>query len=119
MTDDFEKDIPKPAWDKELGESYAGKYILIGITYLDHKGNETQRQQMHGVIESASEEKGIKVQLKGVYEGKSWVMPPDQRAISKASPRIYTLHMSNEQIENPDLLSTWTIQEPDPKSKDT
>lgn len=48
MTDDFERGIPKPACDKELGESYAGKYILIGITYLDHKGNETQRQQMQG-----------------------------------------------------------------------
>lgn len=109
----------RPAWDDRIGQSYVGKYILVGITYLDHEGNETQKQQLHGIIESASESQGIRIQLKGVYEGESWVMPPDQRAIHKGSTGTYKLHMSNETIENPDFLSTWTFQAPKPDDKDT
>lgn len=108
----MKKGIPKPRWYKKVGESYIGKYILIGITYIDHKGNETQRQQMHGIISSVDKNCGIKIALKGVYEGQSWTMPPDQRAIKIAKPGTYTLKMSGEKIENPDLLSTWTITEP-------
>lgn len=115
MNDEGNKGIPKPQWDDEVGASYVGKYILVGVTYLDQDGNETQKQQLHGVIESASEADGIKIQLKGVYEGESWVMPADQRAISKAPPGKYTLHMSGEKVEDPDLVSTWTVREPGPK----
>ena len=107
------KETPEHRWDKELGESYIGKYILVGITYLDHEGNEKQRQQMHGIVVSASEEQGITIQLKGVYEGISWTMPPEQRAIHEASPGIYTLDETDEEIDNPDLLSTWTVQDPE------
>ena len=109
------KSIPKPGWDKKVGDSYIGKYILIGITYIDHKGNEKQKQQLHGVITSADKKEGIKISLKGVYDGQSWTMPPDQRSISIAKPGTYTLKMSDEKIKNPDLLSTWIINEPDPE----
>lgn len=109
------KGIPKPRWYKKVADRYIGKHILVGITYVDHKGIETQRQQLHGVIEAADKNVGIKIALKGVYEGQSWTMPPDQRSIKKANPGIYTLKMSGEKVENPDLLSTWTITEPAPK----
>lgn len=104
--------------EQGCGLAYIGKYILVGITYLDHKGNEKVRQQMHGIVESASETDGIKINLKGVYDGKIWTMPPDQRAISEASPGTYTLHMTKEKIENPDLLAMWTMQGPDPHEND-
>ena len=113
------KGIPKPRWYKKVGESYIGKYILVGITYVDHKGNEIQRQQLHGVIESADKNIGIKIALKGVYEGQSWTMPPDQRSIKIARPGIYTLKMSGEKVVNPDLLSTWKIEQPDPEKNKT
>src|SRR5262245_64144903 len=70
----------RPPWDQELADSYTGKYILVGITYLDHEGKELRKQQLHGVIESALQEKGIKIQLKGVHQGESWVMMPDLSA---------------------------------------
>ena len=114
-----DQEIPKPEWDDEVGRSCNGVYILVGITCLDHEGKETQKQQMHGIIESASEEEGIKIQLNGVYASKSWVMPPDERAISEASPGTCTLHLSNEKIVNPDFVSTRTIQDPDPNKRET
>lgn len=99
---------PKPEWDEEVGKSYIGKYILVGITYRDGDGNDIRKQQIHGIIESASEEDGILIKLQGKHGGETWVMPPDQRAISKARPgTTYTLRESGEKVENPDLLSTW------------
>lgn len=107
MKGKLKREFPKPRWDIAVGKSYIGKYILIGITYLDADGNETGKQQLHGIVESASEEDGIAIKLKGVHEGETWIMPPDQRAISKARSRTYRLRTSGEVIENPDLLSTW------------
>jgi len=106
----------RPLFDEKLAASYVGKYILVGLTYLDHEGNEIQRQQLHGVIESATTI-GIRISLRGVYEGESWNMPPDLSSISPAKPGKYTLHMTKEEIENPDLLSTWAIHKPAPKDK--
>ena len=109
------KGIPRPRWYKKVGESYIGKYILVGITYVDYQGNETLRQQMHGVIKSADKNDGIKIALKGVYEGQTWTMPPDQKSISVANPGTYSLKKSGEKVENPDLLSTWVIHESPPE----
>ena len=91
-----------------------GKYILVGITYLDSNGNATRQTQLHGVVEKATPD-GITISLRGSHAGESWCMPPDLRAISEASPGTYRLRDTGEQIENPDLLTTWTIQEPPPK----
>jgi hypothetical protein len=112
------KPISKPRWYKKVGESYLGKYILVGITYIDHKGNETLRQQFHGVIESADKDEGIRIALKGVNEGQSWIMPPDQKSIKPAKPGVYVLKMSGEKI-SPDLVSTWTLEEVDPEKAKT
>jgi hypothetical protein len=112
------KRIPKPRWYKKVGESYIGKYILVGITYVDHKGCETLRQQFHGLIESADKNAGIRIALKGVNEGQSYTMPPDQKSIKPAKPGVYILRMSGEKIR-PDLVSTWTIEELDPEKAET
>jgi len=45
-------DRGRPPFDEKLAASYVGKYILVGLTYLDHKGKELRRQQLHGVITS-------------------------------------------------------------------
>jgi hypothetical protein len=104
-------DDKPPPFDQELADSFVGKYILIGITYCDHTGRELRRQQLHGVIESAGPE-GFKVSLRGPRAGTSWNMPPDLRSISEAPPGTYRLRETKEEIENPDLMATWTITQP-------
>jgi hypothetical protein len=111
-----EDNTNQPPFDEQLAASYVGKYILVGLTYLDHKGHELRKQQLHGIIKSAAL-KGIEIELKGEYEGEKWNMPPDLQSIYPAKPGKYSLHMTKEIIENPDLLSTWTITEPDQKKK--
>jgi hypothetical protein len=100
-------------FDNALAASYVGKYILVGITHLDHTGKEERRQQLHGVVKSASRT-GVLIALKGQYDGETWNMPPDLRCIRKAGPGQYRLHGTQETIENPDLLATWTVQAPPP-----
>jgi len=107
-------DSGRPPFDQRIADGYVGKYILVGLTYLDHEGKEIRRAQLHGVIEEAAPN-GIKIRLRGVHDARSWTMPPDLRAISTARPGIYTLHGTSERVENPDLLATWRIQEPPPK----
>jgi hypothetical protein len=100
-----------PPFDQALADSYIGKYILVGLTFVDHTGTERRRQQLHGVIERASRD-GIVVSLRGAHQGRSWTMPPDLGAISQAEPGVYRLRTTGEQIENPDLLASWRIEEP-------
>jgi hypothetical protein len=97
--------------DREAAEIYLGKYILIGVTYLDPAGHVEDSVQMHGVVESASED-GIRISLRGEREGQSWTMPADPSAISPAQPGRYELPETGETIENPDFVCTWMVQKP-------
>lgn len=103
-----QKTKKSPKFDQSLADSYIGKTILIGVTYLDSKGTFIEQEQMHGVLKSASPQ-GISITLKGHRNGQSWDMPPSLDVISIAEPGTYTLKETSESIENPDLLATWTI----------
>lgn len=61
-----------------------GKYILIGITFLNSDGGISREEQLHGVIESATLD-GILVSPSGAHEGESWTMPPMLSAIRSRS----------------------------------
>lgn len=100
-----------PPFDDDLAASYVGKYILVGLTFLDPYGRESRRQQLHGVIRSASPE-GILIELHGAHAGQNWNMPPALDAIRPAEPGRYTLHETEEIIDDPDLLASWTIRRP-------
>lgn len=100
-----------PEFDQALADSYIGKYILVGVTYLDHTGKELERVQFHGVIESAGPE-GVHIALRGKRDGEYWVMPPDLGSVSAARPGKYSLHSTGEVVEDPDLLATWTVNKP-------
>jgi len=98
-------------FDSAAADVYLGKYILIGVTYVDSAGQVEDSVQMHGVVETASRD-GIKVSLKGEREGQSWTMPADPSAISPAQPGRYELPETGEIVENPDFICTWMVQKP-------
>ena len=98
-------------FDNEAAAVYLGKYILIGVTYVDGAGQIEQSVQMHGLVESASEQ-GITISLKGERAGQSWTMPADPSAITPAQPGRYQLPETGEEIENPDFICTWMVQRP-------
>lgn len=108
---EWQGDTRQPKIDLALASTYIGKYVLVGVTYYDHLGNFVEQVQMHGVIESVSRE-GIKITLRGTRDGETWVMPPNLDSTSVAKPGIYSLRSTGEEVENPDLLSTWNVTKP-------
>ena len=104
-------------FDEEVGKQIVGKRILVGVTYLDSNGNLESQEQLHGIVQSASPDQGISIKLQGVYEGEEWNMPPDTSGITEASPGIYNLSATGEQVENPDYLCTWEVHSPKQSSK--
>lgn len=100
-------------FDNAAAEIYLGKYILVGVTYMDPEGLVEESVQMHGVVKSASRE-GIVLALKGERAGQSWTMPADPSAISPAQPGKYELPETGEVVENPDFICTWMVQRPKP-----
>jgi hypothetical protein len=108
MSGECPVNVSSSEFDQELANTYIGKYILVGVTYLDQVGNQLEQIQLHGTIESANPE-GIKIALGGQRTGESWGMPPDLSNIYVAEPGIYNLHSTGESIENPDLLVTWSV----------
>ena len=107
----WQGDSREPEFDEEFAFSLIAKYVLVGITYLNHDGSLNEQVQMHGVIESATP-KGIKISLRGSREGETWTMPPVLDALKPANPGPYTLRGSNEVVEDPDFISTWTVNKP-------
>ena len=108
---DTQWDGPRP-FDQEVADLYVGKYILIGLTYLDPAGEVTHQVQMHGIVEAA-DPTGITVSLRGHHSGEPCVLPPDLDAIEFAAPGTYTLRSTGEAIVDPDLVTTWTIRSPE------
>jgi hypothetical protein len=103
----------KPLWNQAEGDLLVGQYILVGITYVasDDK-TATTHVQFHGKITKA-DENGIAV----TCEGKTWcgqtaTLPPDLKAFRQANPGEYRLLSTGEVVKDPDLLTTWTINEP-------
>ena len=111
--DEQGEDLEPLPFDEDRAASYVGKYILVGLTYQDHEGHELRREQIHGIITSASRQ-GINISLRGVLDGQSWNMPPWLHIISPAEPGEYRLRTTNEIVRDPDLICTWLITQPAP-----
>ena len=105
-----------PSSDEERVRSVIDKYILVGVTTLDHEGKGLQKQELHGVITAVGPH-GIEISLRGVHDGQTWTMPPDLDAIFPADPGNYTLRSTKEVVEDPDFLATWTINSAPPEAE--
>ncbi len=73
----WKDDAGSVSFDQSRAEALMGKYVLVGITYLDEVGNPKELKQLHGVVETVSEEEGIKIRLKGRAEKDYLALPPD------------------------------------------
>jgi hypothetical protein len=113
MADENKPEGRPPEFDQDLADTCVGKYILVGITYLDHHGALLNQIQIHGIVESA-DRSGLRIALKGTRDGELLDLPPALEAISMAGPGTYTLRETGEAIENPDLLASWTVTAPPP-----
>jgi hypothetical protein len=103
MTDDG-----PPEFDDARAAALIGRTILFGITYRDPDGD--RLVQMHGTIVDL-DRAGVVIGLAGQRSG-LFTLPPDLDAIQAAAPGLYHLRSTGEDVENPDLLATWTVESP-------
>ena len=87
------------------------KTCLIGLTYVDCKGEVLKISQFAGKIKSVDEKKGIDVQLNvnGDLQEESFTLPPGLSAWFKAPEGHYKNTENQVDIKNPDYFVTWDI----------
>jgi len=87
-----------------------GKYVIIGLTYIDSDDQVRESIQLHGRIRRVHPDDGIVIQREDKEE--TYTFPYDLAAFEAAEPGEYRLAKTGEVIHNPDYLSTWEIQKP-------
>lgn len=92
--------------DEKLAETYIGKHLMIGMTYLDQDGEFIEQKQFHGRIVRINEREGIVVRLHNSDE--EFALPPALESLAEVPEGEYQLHSTGEVVVNPDLLTTWT-----------
>jgi hypothetical protein len=100
----------KPRWDQDDADWLIGKCVLAGITYLASDGKTaTSQRQYHGKITKAEPDVGFTIECEGVSAGQTMVLPPDLRAFRLADRGEYRLRSTGEVVNDPDILTTWSI----------
>jgi hypothetical protein len=89
-------------WDEVVG-----KYILVGLTYVDGDDQVIRQEQKHGLVVEANDS-NVTVRPGGSLE--EFSLPPDLEAFELAGEGEYTLRGTGEVITDPDLVATWTIR---------
>jgi hypothetical protein len=103
---------PGGLFDAALARTLVGKYVLIGVTYLDGDGKPTREEQVHGVVIAATAENGILFKLRGSRNGAEYRLPPDTRGFVRAQPGEYRLKSTGEVVTDPDFTCTWSVWPP-------
>ena len=94
-------------WDEAKAEWLIGKYALVGVSFTE--AGAERSEQYHGRIVAADRKDGISVACEGFWQGKTFVIPPSTSVVLPANPGEYKLRATGETIINPDVLTTWRI----------
>ncbi|MBL7662722.1 hypothetical protein JNK13_08220 [bacterium] len=89
-------------------EKFIGKYLLVGLDYLDTDGNLDRQEQVHGVIISI-DQSGLIIRKS---DGSEFNLPPALANLESAAEGIYRLRGTGEEVIDPDYLMNWTIRPP-------
>jgi hypothetical protein len=88
-----------------------GKYIIVGITVLDHNDQLVEQHQLHGEIIRVENNHIVVIKQKS---GDEYKLPYQANAYQDAPAGEYRLRSTGEAVVNPDLMTTWTIHRPAP-----
>ncbi len=99
-------------WDEALAQWLVGKYVLVGLTYVDQNGEVISKAEVHGRVKSADRLSNIVLDRTGQNDDLDFKLPPDTAVFGPGGPGEYRLHSSGEVVKNPDALATWVIKSP-------
>jgi hypothetical protein len=98
----------RPVWNEKQAARLVGAKVLIGITRSS--ADDSDQEQMFGIVTSANPLDGFEVRLEGSRKGETYWLPPDLRNFSPAQPGDYRVRSTGEVVTNPDYLSTWVLE---------
>lgn len=101
-------EFPEP-WDQAAADWLVGKYALVGIAFVGRDGERSG--QYHGRIVSADPQAGITIECEGGSKGETLVMPPATGWFGHAHPGENKLKATGEVVINPDVVTTWRIEQ--------
>ncbi|HEX3653724.1 MAG TPA: hypothetical protein VHU18_12975 [Rhizomicrobium sp.] len=85
-----------------------GKYILVGIIFLDKEGRVVEQFQTYGPVVLVDDNKGIV--LEKTDGSGNFCIPPDLNSLRPAPKGQYRLRSTGEILDDPDFISTWTVE---------
>jgi hypothetical protein len=103
----FHPEQPGTEFDPVDAAALIGKYLLIGITYVNHANDVIEQEQMHGRIIRATKNEGIVIAREP--SGEEFALPPALDAIYPAAPGEYRLLGTGEIVVDPDYTATFTV----------
>lgn len=108
MTDQDPRNPQGLAW-----ADLVGKYLLVGITTENMRGEVVRQEQFHGRVAESDPSRGLLLHLEGPIKGETYSLPPDLRSLRPAKPGEYRLRSTGEIVVDPDFTATWTVVQPD------
>jgi len=100
-------------FDAALAHDLVGKYVLVGVTVEDRRGQFRRQEEFHGTVVSADSSAGITLALRGRRDSEMKVLPPATNVFRPAEPGIYKLRSSGEEVLDPDFTAIWLLVEAD------
>jgi hypothetical protein len=85
---------------KDKRSALLGSHVLVGLTYLRPDGEISHRLQVHGTVESVSEDV---IEVRRADNGDIFTLPPALEAFKPAPPGAYRLKSTGEVVVSPDF----------------
>jgi hypothetical protein len=105
-------DQAAPDWSEEIAQIIRDRYVVVNISYLEPDWRtEKSRAQYHGRIIEATPSAGIVVACEGIWAGQTMRLPPILANFLPAEPGVYRLETTGEEVDEPDLISAWSLVE--------
>ena len=101
---------------EDFSKPFIGKHLLVGMTYLDQRGEVSRQVQFHGIITEVTV-KGITIKRQDT--GEYFTLPPVTESLQPAPKGEYRLHATGEVVVDPDYLTTWTVNPPKADDSET
>jgi hypothetical protein len=91
---------------EQLQEYLQGKVFLVGLTFIDMKGELIEQYQTHGIVSELTDDGLIRIKRN---DNSIFQMPYDKDTINRADKGEYKLRATKEVVIDPDFLMTWEI----------
>lgn len=92
-------------WE-QLQEFLKNKTFLIGLNFIDERGELIEQYQTHGIVSELTNEGLFKIKRK---DGSIFQMPYDKNTIQKVDKGEYREKATGIIIKDPDYTMTWEI----------